>query len=87
MLAAMSGEGDVKSVSLVAAERAYRRAIALDPNMVMYRHDYGRFLIGVGRRAEAEEQARIARTLPDRGAADAWLRDNLSALIARRDSK
>lgn len=87
MLSAMSGESDVKSVSLAAAERAYRRAITLDPNMVMYRHDYGRFLIGVGRHAEAEEQARIARTLPDRSAADAWLRDNLSALIARKDAK
>ena len=87
MLSAMSGEGDVKTVSLATAERSYRRAIALDPKMVMYRHDYGRFLLGAGRRAEAEEQARIARTLPDRTAADTWLRDNLSALIARKDTK
>lgn len=87
LLAAVSGEADVKSVSLVVAERQYRRAITLDALTVQYRHDYGRFLVGVGRLSEADEQARIARTLPDRTPADRWLRDDLAALITRARSK
>lgn len=83
ILAALSGEPDVKAASLAVAERQYRRAIALDADAVQYRHDYGRFLVRVGRLSEAEAQSRAAKALPDRTAADGWLRDDLAALIAR----
>lgn len=87
LLSALSGEPEVKTVSLAIAEREYRRAIALDATAIMYRHDYGRFLIRVGRLSEAAEQARIARTLPDRSLADPWLRADLNARVARANSK
>lgn len=87
VLSAMSGEPDVRGVSREAAERRYRRAIALDTGAVLYRHDYGRFLVGSGRLAEAKEQERIARNLPDRTPADRWLRNDLSALIARTEPR
>jgi tetratricopeptide (TPR) repeat protein len=83
VLATVSGEADVKGVSRAFAERQYRRAIALDGSMVMYRHDYGRFLVGAGRVTEAAEQSRVARTLPNRTPADPWLRDDLAARIAK----
>lgn len=87
ILSAVSGEEDLKRVSLAVAERQYRKAITLDPRAVLFRNDYGRFLVGVGRLAEAAEQARVARTLPDRMRADQWLRDDLAARIARASGK
>lgn len=87
VLSAVTGEEDLKRVSLGIAELHYRRAIALDPWAVLYRHDYGRFLISVGRLNEAAEQAQVARTLPDRMAADRWLRDNLAARISQASGK
>lgn len=87
IFAVVSGEEDVKRVSLAVAERQYRKAIAIDASTVLYRHDYGRFLVSAGRLSEAAEQARVARTLPNRTAADPWLRDNLNALISQAGRK
>jgi Flp pilus assembly protein TadD len=76
-LAALSGEGDVRSASRERAEEAYRTAIRLAPDDVQFRNDYGRLLLLTGRSAEAAEQARIAATLPIRRPVDAWFRDDL----------
>ncbi len=47
----------------VAAEREYRRAIALNPTYAVAHHWYGGFLSAMGRHAEAMEQAQTARSL------------------------
>jgi serine/threonine-protein kinase len=47
----------------VAAEREYRRAIALNPTYAIAHHWYGGFLSAMGRHAEALQQAQTARSL------------------------
>jgi eukaryotic-like serine/threonine-protein kinase len=46
-----------------AAEREYRRGIALDPSYAVAHHWYGGFLSGMGRHDEALKQAMTARAL------------------------
>jgi TolB-like protein/DNA-binding winged helix-turn-helix (wHTH) protein/Tfp pilus assembly protein PilF len=47
----------------VAADRDYRRAIALDPNSAQAHHDYGEYFTGVGNANRAIEELKIAREL------------------------
>ncbi len=46
------------------AERHLRRAIALDPEMVLYRADLAQLYLRMGRRAEAEQEVHRLRALP-----------------------
>lgn len=47
----------------VAAEREYRKAIALNPTYAVAHHWYGGFLSAMGRHKEAMQQAQTARSL------------------------
>lgn len=47
----------------VAADRDYRRAIALDPNSAQAHHDYGEYFTGVGNAERAIAELKIAREL------------------------
>jgi tetratricopeptide (TPR) repeat protein len=81
LLATATGIGDIRRASVALAEREYRTAVRLDPGSLQYRNDLGRFLANAGRIPEAEEQWRIARTLPDRAPVDDWLRRDLRRRI------
>lgn len=61
--------GVPKGASLENAERAFQKAIQLEPGCVTHRLEYGRLLRGLKRPADARRQLEMAVSLPPRSSA------------------
>ena len=69
------------------AERHLRRAVDLDPAMVLYRLDLGELYVRMGRRADAERLLREAIALPRVQPVDATLQREAVALLEAATAK
>ncbi len=76
--------GVPKGASYEGAERAFQKAIALEPDYVNHRLEYGRMLKDRGRKAEAKQELEKAVSLPPTSdALDARYQAEAKALLAK----
>ena len=81
LVASFTGHREVGQASKQIAEQEYRRAVALAPGVLLFRHDLGRFLVNTERLNDAESQWQAMRALPGSDPVDQWFRHDLRRRI------